>query len=441
MATNLQDAYLYIAYGKSRDYYAKEFDAQQKQNLQNAQNLAQQPSSGKLDIAKRLGMTLYTSPIFQNFASKSLPSGVLGRLNSGLYDIMADGKISLMEVADDFIRNTTNILDGVALDLGFPSVSSLYNAIKPDGTGIFSKDINNTALTFIKSFSKNSQKQNQNIENKENEKLNENNEIIKFKLVTQDSETWSTNAPERKTESGLSLITVLGNENIEKKCTVSIINGSDNTFMYDIKNKLKELRDKRESFDVYIVDKDVNYNYTLSNCVFTNVSTDTEGKNSLTINMSFLQIPEYSVTYQKVSSSSSSGNNNSKSGISKNKSSKSGVGKSNKKDAIKTSPKEQVNSSKKIYLDPYSSTYCNKRLDTMRDCQKQLKLMEIHNTLDEKSFQNINYKYENAMRQLLDTGNGSLEMNKSLTTKTRLTREIVVKMVNDPNFNFTYMKK
>lgn len=433
MATNLQDAYLYIAYGKSRDYYAKEFSNQQKQNLQNAQNLAQQPASGKLDIAKRLGMTLYTSPIFQNFASKALPSGVLGRLNSGLYDIMADGKISLMEVADDFIRNTTNILDGVALDLGFPSVSSLYNAIKPDGTGIFSKDINNTALTFIKSFSKNSQKQNQNIANKENEKLNENNEIIKFKLVTQDSETWSTNTPERKTESGLSLITVLGNENIEKKCTVSIINGSDNTFMYDIKSKLKELRDKRESFDVYIVDKDVNYNYALSNCVFTNVSVDTEGKNSLTINLSFLQIPEYSVTYQRVSSNG----NSSKAGRSKNKSSKSGVGKSNKKDAIKTSPKEQVNSSKKIYLDAYSSTYCNKRLDTMRDCQKQLKIMQIHNTLDEKSLKDINYKYENAMRQLLDTGNESLK-DRGLNVK--LTREVVVQMVNDLNFNFTYIK-
>ena len=325
---NINDAYLYIAYGKSRDYYVKEFDAQQKQNIQNAQNLAQQPASGKLDIAKRLGMTLYTSPIFQNFASKSLPNGILGRLNSGLYDIMADGKISVTEVADDFIRNANNVLDGVSLDLGFPTVSSLYNAIKPDGTGIFSKDANGTALSFIKSFSKHSNIQNQTIANKENDNLQENNELIKFKLVTEDNEEWETNTPERKTESGMSLIPVLGNENITKSCVASIVNGSDNVFMYDIKNKLKELRDKREAFDVYIVDKDVGYTYSLNNCVFTSVSIKIEGKNSLIFDMSFVQIPEYSVI-----------KNNSNSNSTKTKNYKSGIKKSIKSKTTSTQPK------------------------------------------------------------------------------------------------------
>lgn len=182
------DSYLTIIYGKDKDNYSVlPYNIQQQQQSQSF--LDKTINTG---IIGKVGMALWTSPITQNIASKALPNSVLGRVNSSIYDIMADGKISVGEVAEDFIGNCTNVLDNMATDLGFPTPSGLYNAIKPNGTGVISKD-------FLNLFAKKSKE-----ENDEIEKLQKENEgnifIIKLKLITSDDESLPISIPTRKTE-------------------------------------------------------------------------------------------------------------------------------------------------------------------------------------------------------------------------------------------------
>ena len=59
---------------------------------------------------------------------------------------MSDGKISVREVAEDFIGSCTNAIDNVATDMGLPTPSSLYTALMPGGTGVISKDFANPII-------------------------------------------------------------------------------------------------------------------------------------------------------------------------------------------------------------------------------------------------------------------------------------------------------
>ena len=128
-----------------------------------------------------------TSSIGQNIAGKALSNATLGRINSSIYDIMSDGKISVPEVAEDFIGSCTNAIDNVATDMGLPTPSSLYTALMPGGTGVISKDFAN--LLGKKMDAENKQ---------EEEKLNEGEyTVLKFKIVTGDKENWSMDIPTR----------------------------------------------------------------------------------------------------------------------------------------------------------------------------------------------------------------------------------------------------
>ena len=148
-----KDAYLIIVAGEQKDEL--EVFPYSKLNANSSANLLN--TALKQNIANVV-MAGVSSPIAQNFASKHLPNALLGRLNSSIYDIMADGEIHCEEVAEDFIGSCTNQLDNVATDMGFPTPSALYNALKPStATGVISKDV----VKFVSSFSKASKKENE----------------------------------------------------------------------------------------------------------------------------------------------------------------------------------------------------------------------------------------------------------------------------------------
>lgn len=283
------ESYLVFVYGQARDNYAvQEFTPKQKRQNEASKDLLNETGI-ETGVIGKVGMAIYTSPIVQNFASKNLPNALLGRLNSSIYDIMSDGRISVQEVAEDFIGNCTNAIDNIATDLGFPLPTGLYSALMPGGTGVPSKDFGNL-------FSKQCQKENEELKQLENNKISSNGEILKFKLVTKDSENWDTEVPTRKTEKGMYLAPVLGNQNLTKSYSINIVNNPNKgILMYEERDKLYTLRDKKVKFDIYVYDSDVGAVRDYKNCVFSNISIDTEGKNSLVLDLSITQIPEYEV--------------------------------------------------------------------------------------------------------------------------------------------------
>lgn len=281
------NAYLVIVSGANKDdYIISRFNNKQSQvslNLFNKTiNLSTTFNIGKI---ANLGLAVWTSPIAQNFANKTLPSSILGRLNSSIYDILKDGKISTLEVAESFISNTTNLLDSVAIDLGFPTVSGLYNAIKPNGSGVIAKD-------FIESLSKFANKNNQQINKSQN--IPESLDIIELKLVTEDSEKLSISIPTRKTEKNFNIPVAISNDNVERDFTVEIVTNSQQN-MYDIKAQLEKLRDKSEHLDVYVNDLDVNRSELINNCLLSDLNFTINNKNCLTCSLSFTKVPEWEV--------------------------------------------------------------------------------------------------------------------------------------------------
>ena len=132
------DAYLMIVYGKDKDTIkVKQYDVKVKKS---SKNLLDTPLKSNIATVALAGLT---SSIGQNIAGKALSNATLGRINSSIYDIMSDGKISVPEVAEDFIGSCTNAIDNVATDMGLPTPSSLYTALMPGGTGVISKDLAN----------------------------------------------------------------------------------------------------------------------------------------------------------------------------------------------------------------------------------------------------------------------------------------------------------
>lgn len=237
-----------------------------------------------------------TSSIAQSMASKiSLPNSVKGRIQSSLYDIVADGKISKLEVAEDFIGSCTNELDSAAISMGFPTSQALYEAIGPDGAGVISKD-------FLKQFQKKA-------EVVEGEKLAQRNKVaqdvsvLKFKLITGDSESWGFGLPTRKTEKGFDIVDAIENENKTRDFQISIVQGdySGITDMYQIKTLIEEeIRDKKIPFDIYINDKSNKKQESWKHCFFTGVDWESEGVNCLNASISITKIPEYEVRTEYV---------------------------------------------------------------------------------------------------------------------------------------------
>ena len=281
-----------------------------------SKNLLDTPLKSNIATVALAGLT---SSIGQNIAGKALSNATLGRINSSIYDIMSDGKISVPEVAEDFIGSCTNAIDNVATDMGLPTPSSLYTALMPGGTGVISKDFANLLGKKMDA------------ENKEEEKkLNEGEyTVLKFKIVTGDKENWSMDIPTRKTEKGFEIATAINNHNKTKDFEVLLCtNDKAGTDMYQIKNQLEELRSQKVPFDVYVNDKDVYNQYKLSNCLFSSLDFNPNGKNALNCSMSVVEIPEWDVEIVKLDSSykgkysvsnnaQSSNNANKKAGVAK----------------------------------------------------------------------------------------------------------------------------
>lgn len=311
------DAYLIIVYGEDRDKVKmKEYKVKVAKS---SKNLLDTPLKSGIATTVLAGLT---SKIGQNIAGKALSTAVLGRINSSIYDIMADGKINYKEVAEDFIGSCTNAIDNVATDMGFPTPSSLYTALMPGGTGVISKD-------FANLLAKNMDKENK----EENNKANQPNvTVLKFKIITSDKETWGMDIPTRKTESGFEIATAIGNHNKAKDFEVLLANNTKKgTEMYKIKNQLEEIRNLKVPFDVYVNDKDVYEQYKLTNCLFSNLDFSPNGKNSLQCNMSIVEVPEWDIELVKLDSTykgkSTNGQASSAGGGSR---AKQGIGGSNK---------------------------------------------------------------------------------------------------------------
>jgi hypothetical protein len=308
------DAYLMIVYGKDKDAIkVKQYDVKVKKS---SKNLLDTPLKSNIATVALAGLT---SSIGQNIAGKALSNATLGRINSSIYDIMSDGKISVPEVAEDFIGSCTNAIDNVATDMGLPTPSSLYTALMPGGTGVISKDFANLLGKKMDAENK-----------EEEEKLNEGEyTVLKFKIVTGDKENWGMDIPTRKTEKGFEIATAINNHNKAKDFEVLLCtNDKAGTDMYQIKNQLEELRSQKVPFDVYVNDKDVYNQYKLSNCLFSSLDFNPNGKNALNCSMSVVEIPEWDVEIVKLDSSykgkysvsnntQSSNNANKKAGIAK----------------------------------------------------------------------------------------------------------------------------
>lgn len=299
------DSYLMIVY---KDFDSiivntyKQKDVGDTEEIINASASVSKTSTGQ-KLLKLAGAGV-TSSIAQSMASKiELPNSVKGRIQSSLYDIVADGKISKLEVAEDFIGSCTNELDSTAIAMGFPTSQALYEAIGPEGAGVISQD-------FLKQFQKKA-------EIVEGEKLAQRNKVaqdltvLKFKLVTGDSESWPSNLPSRKTEKGFDIVDAIENENKTRDFQISIIQGdySGITDMYQVKTLIdEEIRTKKIPFDIYVNDKNNKKQEALRHCFFTGVTWETEGINCLNASISITQIPEYEIRTEKVDGASRTAN-------------------------------------------------------------------------------------------------------------------------------------
>ena len=374
------DSYLIIVGGDSSAINIKDYSEEKKTYTKDFLNQATQVNGiGKAVVAG------YTSPIAQNLVSKFLPDSTLGRINSSLFDIIKDGKVSSDEVLEDFISSCNGELDTVAIGLGLPSVSTLYSALAPNGSGVIATD-------FLDSFSKVSN------DTVEEETLVQNTNsgnatIIKLKLVISDSESYSSSLPKRRTEKGFNFVDYVNNEfpNFEFQAILGGI-GHD---LYTVKEALISLRKDKAPFNVFVNDKYNNKQYMVENCLFSslNFGTGVESANSKTCSISFEPIPEGELRSTKLENISNSISSSNSSGISRNqKKNNSSIDKKAKttpkaqgstkkvgvpKDkAIVTESKNALNSAKAAYTrkeNPISKETYNQRCDSIENKLKRTK--------------------------------------------------------------------
>lgn len=296
MINTTNDSYLIIVYRDFDNILVSDFPEEEKEEMSNSLNnaSAQAKTSTGQKLLKLVSAGA-TSSIAQSMASKiSLPNSVKGRIQSSLYDIIADGKISKLEVAEDFIGSCTNELDSTAIAMGFPTSQALYEAIGPDGAGVISQD-------FLKQFQKKA-------EIVEGEKLAQRNKVaqdistLKFKLVTGDSESWGFGLPSRKTEKGFNIVDAIERENTTRDFQIAIVQGdySGITDMYVAKSVVEFIADGQIPFDIYVNDANNNYTEILTHCFFSGVSWEPEGVNCLNASINVTKIPEYEVKTETV---------------------------------------------------------------------------------------------------------------------------------------------
>src|SRR5574344_1640415 len=303
------DSYLIIVYKDFDSIIVDSYSSKSKSDTEQVINAS--ASKSKTSTGQKLLKLVsagVTSSIAQSMASKiSLPNSEKGRIQSSLYDIIADGEISKLEVAEDFIGSCINELDLTAIALGFPTSQALYEAIGPDGAGVMSQD-------FLKHFQKKA-------EIVEGEKLTQKNKVaqdtsvLKFKLIRSESESWGSNLPSRKTEKGFDIVDAIENENKTRDFQISIIQSdySGITDMYQIKTLIEEeIRDKKRPFDIYVNDKNNNKQEVWKHCFFTGVTWEPEGVNCLNASISITKIPEYEIKTEIVSGGTSGSTSNNK---------------------------------------------------------------------------------------------------------------------------------
>lgn len=281
-----------------------------------------------------------SSPLAQSMASKFLPDALMGRTMSSLYDVVKDGKISNREVAGSFINSCTNELDATAVAMGLPSASSLYEALMPDGSGIIATD-------FLNHFAKQSKKHADDVLEQENTNKSA-TKVLKLKIITDETESYSSELPRRRTEKGFNYVDYVNNE--EPTFEFNAIIGGVGIDLYAMKDSLIEIRNSKIPFDVYINDKVNKKQYHYKNCLFEtlNFSSDTSSDNTKNISLTLQPIPEHTIKTQAIkpiSNTSTRKQGKSKKSVKKNTKLKAKVQGSGKK-AFTWSEKAVVNALK-----------------------------------------------------------------------------------------------
>jgi len=305
MTTITNDAWLILVYKDFDTILVSDYKEADKVDTSNIVDTALKTSASKTSLwtkvknavtgdPVRLISAGLSSSIAQSMISKSgLPSALVGRIQSSVYDIIADGKVSNTEVANDFIGSCVNELDSVAIGMGFPTPDALYSAIKPNGAGVNSGDFVNKFEVIAKEIEADKLKQ----KNKVAQDLT----VIKFMLCTDDSETWASELPSRKTQNGFDIIDAIENSNKTKDFTVSIMNNeAKGVDIYAVKNAMEGIRDGKIPFDIYVNDPFQKKQLAWKYCFFTNVAWTFEGTNTLNCTMGITKIPQYTVESKPV---------------------------------------------------------------------------------------------------------------------------------------------
>lgn len=239
-------------------------------------------------------------------SNTSIPTATLGRITSSVSDIMTTGRPTAQAVWEDTVNSLTNSIDEVAIDMGFPSLTALSNAINPSGSPLSPSNIAKFGNSLKNKLAgKSAIGENKiNDANALNGDSTSNVIIVKLPLCTSDKETWSSSLPSKKTENGFDIVTSVQNDNLAKDFTVLVndktIAGSN---MYATRDLLYDIWQRKYTFDVYVCDSDIRENRVYEHCMFQNVTLATTGQNSLTIDLSIIKIPEWTVKVQKLDKS------------------------------------------------------------------------------------------------------------------------------------------
>ena len=239
-------------------------------------------------------------------SNSSIPTPVIGRITSSISDIISTGRLTSTAVWEDAWGSITNSIDEVAIDMGFPSATALSNAINPNSPPLSAKNIAKFGNALKNKLTKKQSIGEQKINDSDisiGEGLSE-VIIVRLPLCTSDKETWTSSLPSKKTEQGFDIVTSVQNDNLEKDFTVLI---NDKTIvglnMYATRDLLYNIWQDKYTFDVYVCDADIRENRVYEHCMFSSVSLSTEGKNSLTVDLSITKIPEWKIKMQKIDKS------------------------------------------------------------------------------------------------------------------------------------------
>lgn len=287
------DSYIIITWGEDSDNVKiLKYDDKKAQDIDNSLTFV---SLNKNLMQGKIGGALKATARF--ISSKALSPAVQGRVESGLIGILNDGKIKLNEVKASLIDNCTNELDKVAVDLGFPTPSALYDAISNNGSGLNPDD-------FIQSYTNATKSTANDIISSENN-AKEGANVLKLRFCESDSETYKSEIPSRRTEKGFAYTDYVFNDSLERSFGVVLGGVASNPFEY--KDVLKSIRDSKIPFDVYINDPKNKNQEILTNCLFSNLSFDrsTDLGDSISCAFDIKEIIESEIKTEKVSGSTS----------------------------------------------------------------------------------------------------------------------------------------